>query len=440
MAKNHEVTVRINAKDDSSSVVRGIESSFASLGRTLTTPALAFGALAAASAAAVGAIKVGVDAANEQEDALKKLDSALQLKGLEKFSQALRDQADALQLTTRFGDDAINSAQALIATYGVAGPQLKLATQASVDLAARLGIDLNSAAIKVASTINGVTRGVDRVVPALKGLSAESLRSGEGIRILAEAMAGGAVDAADTFSGRMEILGNKTGEIIEKFGEAAKKSIVLSGAMSGLESVVGAVATAVGVAATEVNLFATAEDGLNAAMQETIDALAQSTVDYQAHTAAVERAARINVDLGNAISTAAGIANEFGITLESTVNAQLDANSNKLKSTHEDFRIGAITLADYNASVLALAAQEAELRAKLNGTTEALGRQADALNSAAQAADNYARAMIPVNAGGLTLSQQITFAGGGGSIVSGTQIVNGGRFGDTNLNGTPRRF
>ena len=67
----------------------------------------------------------------EQELAEKKLETALG-----KTSKGLLAQASALQRVTSFGDEAIISAQALIAAFVDDEEQIKAATEATLDLAA----------------------------------------------------------------------------------------------------------------------------------------------------------------------------------------------------------------------------------------------------------------------------------------------------------------
>ena len=79
------------------------------LGGLKSTAMLAAGAFLGAGALVAG-IKKAVDAFGEQELAEKKLEASLG-----RTSQALLDQAAALQQVSVFGDETIISAQALIA-------------------------------------------------------------------------------------------------------------------------------------------------------------------------------------------------------------------------------------------------------------------------------------------------------------------------------------
>ena len=72
--------------------------------------------------------------------------------------RAMQDQAGALQLVTRFGDEAINTAQAQLMAIGQLTAELTMnATPALLDFATGLGIDLSTAAELLGKTLGGTT-------------------------------------------------------------------------------------------------------------------------------------------------------------------------------------------------------------------------------------------------------------------------------------------
>ena len=77
-------------------------------------------------------------------------------------SQALLDQASALQSVTTFGDENIIQAQALIAAFTDDEEAIKRATEATLDLAAAKGMDLFAAADLVAKTLGSSTNALSR--------------------------------------------------------------------------------------------------------------------------------------------------------------------------------------------------------------------------------------------------------------------------------------
>ena len=100
----------------------------------------------------------------QQELAEKKLEAALG-----RTSNQLLRQASALQKVTSFGDEQIISAQSLIAAFTKDEDQIKSATQATLDLAAAKGMDLNAAADLVAKTLGSSTNSLSRYGVSVEG-------------------------------------------------------------------------------------------------------------------------------------------------------------------------------------------------------------------------------------------------------------------------------
>lgn len=223
MARDFTVRARIVAEDAASREVEQVRSRFGRLGDFLRRNlVVSFAAVAGAVAGVVTAFRSAVSAAQEQEEAVRALDAALAGLGpaAESVSEALQQQAAALQQTTRFGDEAIIQQQALLATLGVQADQIPQATRATVDLAEALGISLESAARNVGRTVGGFAGELGELVPELKELSTEALRSGEGIELLAERFEGRAAAAADTFRGRVSQVRNAFSDLLETLGES----------------------------------------------------------------------------------------------------------------------------------------------------------------------------------------------------------------------------
>ena len=450
MARPLTIRARIETEDASTPTVNKVRESFSKLGDEIQNRfVITAGDMERAVRVIVDVLAASVVAAAESQDSIAALAASLENVGggSRVLVDELRAQADAFQATTRNSDEAVISAQALLATYNVQTSQLKEATAAAVNLSAALGISLDQAAKLVGSTVSGVTREVERVVPALRDMSLAALESGEGITAIADALEGRAAAAAETFSGRLTILANALAEVQEAMGETVVESDGIALAMEGATVATNAWAASIRAmpglleelaknqsltarlflafreaiqadrsseewGALWTSVFGAVGDGLNAL------AAAFGSFDEDA-----ERNRRVWEAVGNQISTAAGIAREFGFELESTLNARLTANENKLRSVQEAYRIGAIGIVDYQRAVAALAQQQRDLNAQLDGTAASARRATDELEA-------LAVAMIPVNAGGLTLSQQISFGGGG--VVSGTQFVGGGDFGHIN--------
>tara|TARA_R100000664_G_scaffold1048_1_gene2828 strand:+ start:692 stop:2044 length:1353 start_codon:yes stop_codon:yes gene_type:complete len=178
---------------------------------------LASKAKLAAGAFVTGGLLVGmkkaVELAAEQELQEKKLSQALG-----KNTDALLKQAGALQQASRFGDEAIIQQQAYLASIGMSEQQIKEMIPVTLDLAAATGMSLESAVKNTAKTLSGMTGELGESVGALKELSAEQLKAGEGIEVMREMFKGAAETETKTFSGALDQMKNALGDAAEVIG------------------------------------------------------------------------------------------------------------------------------------------------------------------------------------------------------------------------------
>ena len=150
----------------------------------------------------------------EQEKAEKKLEAAIG-----KNTKALINQAAALQQVTIFGDEVIISAQALIGAYTDDEEQLKKATEATLDLAAAKGMDLNAAADLVGKSLGSSTNALARYGVEVRGVRGSTERLESLTTNVARLFGGQARAATDTLSGSIEQMKNAIGDANEILGE-----------------------------------------------------------------------------------------------------------------------------------------------------------------------------------------------------------------------------
>lgn len=107
--------------------------------------------------------------AQRQEDAEAKLTSSFESMGAAAWTseEALHANAAALQAVSTFGDEAIMDLQALLLTFGnitngvgEGADVFDRATQAGVDMAAKMGTDVSSAAMQLGKALNDPTKGI----------------------------------------------------------------------------------------------------------------------------------------------------------------------------------------------------------------------------------------------------------------------------------------
>lgn len=159
--------------------------------------------------------------AGEQEQAEKKLEVALG-----KTSKSLLDQATALQKMTAFGDEAIIGVQASIGAFIKNEEQIKKATEATLDIAVAMGMDLKSAGDLVAKTLGSSTNAMSRYGIEVTGAvgSTERLESLTGN--VAELFGGQASAQAETMAGSIEQMKNAIGDAGEALGAVLAPAIV----------------------------------------------------------------------------------------------------------------------------------------------------------------------------------------------------------------------
>jgi len=191
--------------------------------------------IASAISTIAGALtfRASIRAAQEQEDAINQLNTALQITG--KFSeQASRDlqaYASSLQQVTRFGDEAILRTQGLIQSLGnLSKQQLKDATAATLDLAAALKIDLNTAALLVGKAAAGEVGTFSRYGLSIKKAEDNTKTFTNALTAIQQKFGGAAQKDVLTFSGSTQQLSNTFGDLLEEIGFIITKNpIVLKG-------------------------------------------------------------------------------------------------------------------------------------------------------------------------------------------------------------------
>ena len=160
-------------------------------------------------------LKKSVESFAAQELAENKLRTALG-----KTSQALLDQANALQKVTIYSDDSVINAQARIAAYTQDEEQVKSLTKATLDLAAGLGTDLEGASSLVAKTFGTSTNALMRQGIEVNGLAGSTERLLSITQGITDLYGGQAENQAKTFSGRLEQMRNKVDDLQERLGKA----------------------------------------------------------------------------------------------------------------------------------------------------------------------------------------------------------------------------
>ncbi|OPY90576.1 MAG: Lambda phage tail tape-measure protein (Tape_meas_lam_C) [Syntrophaceae bacterium PtaU1.Bin231] len=167
--------------------------------------------------------KVMLDVANaagHQEAAEIKLEAALRAHGVTVpgVVSALANQASALQKLTGENDEAILGVQAMLVAMGVMPSKLDAATRAALDISRVFGKDLQGSALMVAQAMEGNTRGIVKLIPALKGMEKGALDADGVLRKLNEAMGGLSEKEGETYLAQLRKLDSAWGDLKETLG------------------------------------------------------------------------------------------------------------------------------------------------------------------------------------------------------------------------------
>jgi hypothetical protein len=411
--------------------------------------------MVAAAAAAAGAVyglatafKAGFNSMVEAEKANRSLTIALKKTDDATKSNlaALTAQADAIHSTTRFTADSITQTQAFLKQLGVQTSQLKQATQATIDMSESLGMNLESAARNVGKTVGGFAGELGEVIPELKTLSAEALRSGEGIELLARKFAGAAKEAGqEGLEGALAQLNNElsdakknfaigvtgatdfeeairgaTTEVRDSqsaiedvgrvFGFAFAKPLgVAKDALEAIGTIIAAKTNPALVAVTKrtqeaadkQRLYAATLTDVEAAEKKRLDTINALDLGYASLgdrldrlRALRERDNRINGETAELVKEVTAAFSDLGITLESEVNAQIENNERKLEkirlaydrrlTQNGELVVSAKDLADAENQV---AINNDALAKSIEWANDALDGSASSFNRAKQAVD-----------------------------------------------------
>tara|TARA_R100000655_G_scaffold15189_11_gene33851 strand:- start:4104 stop:5696 length:1593 start_codon:yes stop_codon:yes gene_type:complete len=212
----YEIQAKTRGFKDSKTQVKGLNNALGGLAtKAMTVAGAYFG-----GRALLDGINASVDAFAQQELAEKKLEQALG-----RTSQALLDQASAMQTVTTFGDEAIIAQQAFLGSIGMTEDQIKDILPVAADLAAATGMTLESAVRNTAKTFSGLAGELGELVPQLRDLTAEEMKAGKAVEVMGELFEGVAKTEAMTLQGTLSRVKNVVGDMAEDIGAKLSPSI-----------------------------------------------------------------------------------------------------------------------------------------------------------------------------------------------------------------------
>lgn len=158
----------------------------------------------------------------ESEDAANKLNLALKNQGIftKDLSNEMLAYAKQLQATTTFSDESIVRTEALLTTFGLAGKEIKQTTEAALNLSSAMGIDLNTASFLLGKAFQGQTEALARYGIKIDESIPKSERFAAVMDQVNHRFGGAAAAAAETTSGKIDILKNSFDDLKEEVGKA----------------------------------------------------------------------------------------------------------------------------------------------------------------------------------------------------------------------------
>lgn len=167
-----------------------------------------------------------IQEAVEADDAINSLANSLKLAG--DFSQqnvlAFQSLADELASISRFSNDVILSQVRVGKQFGLTNREVEKLLRASVEYASFSGDDLTTVVRQLGQTFDGTAGRLNEVVPALRGLSKESLRSGAAVDLFLRLFSGSSQRNLETFSGSVAQFGKQFDDVFEAIGNAVVKN------------------------------------------------------------------------------------------------------------------------------------------------------------------------------------------------------------------------
>lgn len=328
----------------------------AALGQTSRTAELAARAFTAFSAiAVVGFIgRETIKNTIEAQHAMAQLEAAVESTGgvAGRTVAELDAMSMALQRTTTFSDEQVKSAQSMLLTFDkIRGTEFDRATAAVTDLAARMGGDLQGAAVQVGKALQDPTTGLTALrrsgvsfsesqIAVIKTLY-ETGRAAEGQRVILaelEHQFGGSAKAArDTFGGALTGLKNAFGDLFE----------VTRGGSQGTVDAMNAITRSLETSGLSMNTFVT-----------------NTVVGWNNISAAVQKAKNwMTVDLSQGLGAAADHVRALNEQIE---RERIAANARAMSTAKSGPAAGTVGVVSAEQTQAAVAAAKKQHEANLD--------------------------------------------------------------------------
>jgi hypothetical protein len=225
--------VKASSTDASSSISNGFGGSWKTIAKGVAVGTLVAKGLEWAAKEIVGFLGDSIKAAQEQEDAINKLNQALRASG-GYSAQAAEDFADfaaEMQRNSKYGDEVILGQLAVAKSFGATNKEARNLVLAAANLSATFGGSLEENVMKLGKTLDGSAGKLSKFIPELTGLTREQLKAAGAADLINEKFAGAAASELETYSGKVTSLKNAWSDLQEEIGGFITQSSIVQGTL-----------------------------------------------------------------------------------------------------------------------------------------------------------------------------------------------------------------
>lgn len=197
---------------------------------------------AIASVALVGkGFQEVISAAEDGDNAVRKLNTSMKLAGnfSQEASNSFLELADSIERTSGVQDTVTLGIIAQGQALGFTNAETERLTKASIDVAAVMGTDVNTAFDSLAKTMSGtLPRGLQKLFPELKNMSKEALINGGALQLLGERYAGAGAILNQSFSGALTGIGLAFEQLARGIGNFIVQNPIVIAALNAIKNAV----------------------------------------------------------------------------------------------------------------------------------------------------------------------------------------------------------
>lgn len=181
-------------------------------------------------------ISESIDAAMNEEKSIVSLNLAISNSNWasEEASKSMLEFSETMSKSSTMSKEMLNTLEAQAINMSKTEEQAKKLTRAAVELSAATGRDAASSMQVLAMSMQGMTRGLDRIVPGMKNLSTSQLEAGAAADLIIQKFGGSAQAITETFGGRVQNLKKSFEDLHVSIGDAITQSPMINRALEGI--------------------------------------------------------------------------------------------------------------------------------------------------------------------------------------------------------------